>query len=267
VVTTRDNGAQSRYDALGIELSKRYSRGIALNASYTLAKNIADHGGAVPGNYTLENGATTLDVFRGDSDRGNEAFTRRHRFVSTFFAELPFGRGRRFGGTMGRALDSLVGGWDLTGIALVQSGPYLTPFFSTGDPSGTGTTVRGFTAAQRPDCIAEGTLDNPTADAWFDRSAFVVPANNIGRFGNCEVGTLEGPGTTTFSLTVGKWVPIAGSSRLRVEVSFANLFDIENLDIPGTMNVTSGAFGRITRTQPVDQAGPRTVQFQARYTF
>ena len=111
-VTSRDNLAQSRYHALGVELSKRYSRGIAFNASYTLAKNIADHGGPAPASYTAENGANITDLFRGDSDRGNEAFTRRHRFVSTFYAELPFGRGRKFGSTINRALDTLVGGWD-----------------------------------------------------------------------------------------------------------------------------------------------------------
>ena len=267
VVTTRDNNAQARYDALGVELSKRLSRGLAFNASYTLAKNIADHGGTVPGNYTGENGASTVDLFRGDADRGNEPFTRRHRFVSTFYAELPFGRGRAFGQDMNRVLDALVGGWDVTGITLLQSGPYLTPFFANGDPSGTGTTVRGFNATQRPDCIGDGTLSNPTADAYFDVADFVRPANNIGRFGNCEVGTLEGPGTTAFSLTVGKNIPVAGSSKMRFEASFANLFNIENLDIPGNMNITSSAFGRITRTQPVDQAGPRTVQFSLRYSF
>ncbi|HXG90374.1 MAG TPA: TonB-dependent receptor [Vicinamibacterales bacterium] len=267
VVTTRDNGPQSRYDALGLELSKRFSRGVAFNASYTLAKNIADHGGAVPGNYTGENGATTLDLFRGDSDRGNEPFTRRHRFVSTFFAEVPFGRGRAIGTNMSRALDLLVGGWDLTGIALAQSGPYLTPFFSNADPSGTGTTVRGFTASQRPDCVGDGLIANPTSTAYFDVADFVRPANNIGRFGNCKVGILEGPGTTAFSLTVGKDLKIAGSSKLRFEASFANLFNLENLDIPGNMNITSSAFGRITRTQSVDQAGPRTAQFSLRYTF
>jgi hypothetical protein len=33
------------------------------------------------------------------------------------------------------------------------------------------------------------------------------------------------------------------------------------------MNVTSSAFGRITRTQAVDQAGPRTLQLSLRYNF
>ena len=267
VVTTRDNNAQSQYNALGVELTRRLSRGLAFNASYTLAKNIADHGGAVPGNFTGENGATTVNLFRGESDRGNEPFTRRHRFVSTFFAQVPIGRGRAIGKDMNRALDLLVGGWDVTGIGLLQSGPYLTPFFSNADPSGTGTTVRGFTATQRPDCVGNGTLSDPTADRYYDVAAFVRPANNIGRFGNCGVGILEGPGTRTFSLTVGKNIPVAGASRMRFEASFANLFDIENFDIPSNMNITSPAFGRVTRTQPVDQAGPRTIQLSLRYSF
>jgi hypothetical protein len=49
-------------------------------------------------------------------------------------------------------------------------------------------------------------------------------------------------------------------------MAFSNLFNIENLDIPNT-NVTSSAFGRVTATQTVDQAGPRTVQFSLRYSF
>jgi hypothetical protein len=265
VVTTRDNGAQSRYDALGVELSKRLSQGLAVNSSYTLAKNIADHGGAVPGNFTGENGATTLNLFRGDSDLGNEPFTRRHRFVSTFYWELPFGRGGS--ASKSRAVDLVAGGWDLTGIFLVQSGPFLTPSFSNADPSGTGTTVRGFTATQRPDCVGNGQLANPTADKYFDVNAFVRPAANIGRFGDCRAGILVGPGTTTFSLTVGKAFAFTGTSRVRFEASFANLFNIENLDIPGSMSITSSAFGRITQTQSVDQAGPRTVQFSLRFMF
>jgi hypothetical protein len=92
----------------------------------------------VPTSFAAENGATTLDLFRGDSDYGNVAYTRRHRFVSTFLYELPFGRNRHFGGDISRGLDMLVGGWDVTGVTLLQSGPFLTPFFSNGDPSGTG---------------------------------------------------------------------------------------------------------------------------------
>jgi hypothetical protein len=267
VVTTRANDPRSKYHALGLELNKRWSDGLAVNGSYTLARHQSDAGGAVPTAFAAENGATTLDFFRGDADFGNVAFTRRHRFVSTFLYELPFGRGRHFASSIGRGLDVIVGGWDVTGVTLIQSGPFLTPSFSNGDPSGTGANVRGFTATQRPDQTGDGHLDNPSAAAWFDAGAFVRPANNIGRFGNAGVGTLVGPGTRVFSMTVGKAFAVTGPSRVRVEVAFSNLFNLENLDVPGNMNITSSAFGRITGTQSVDQAGPRTIQFSLRYSF
>jgi len=267
VVTTRANDPRSTYHALGLELNKRLAGGLRVNASYTLARHLSDAAGAVPTSFAAENGATTLDLFRGDADYGPVAFTRRHRFVSTFLYELPIGRDRRIGGGISPGLDVIVGGWDLTGVTLIQSGPFLTPSFSNGDPSGTGANTRGFTATQRPDQIADGNLADPTADAWFDRAAFVKPADNIGRFGNAAVGTLIGPGTSVFSLTVGKSFATPGRSRVRLELAFSNLFNLENLDVPANLNVTSSAFGRITRTQAVDQAGPRTMQVSLRYVF
>jgi hypothetical protein len=267
VVTTRANNPRSRYDALGTEINKRFAKGLSVNASYTRARHLSDAGGAVPSNFAAENGATTLDLFRGDADYGNVGFTRRHRFVSTFLYQLPIGKGRRIASDIGSGLDLLIGGWDVTGITLFQSGPFLTPSFSNGDPSGTGATVRGFTATQRPDQVGDGNLDNPTVDAYFDRNAFVRPADNIGRFGNAPVGELVGPGTRVFSMTLGKTVSFASSSRVRFEMAFSNLFNIENLDIPASLNVTSSAFGRITAAQTVDQAGPRTIQFSLRYSF
>jgi Carboxypeptidase regulatory-like domain len=267
VVTTRANDPRSTYHALGLELNKRLAGGLRLNASYTVARHLSDAGGAVPTAFAAENGATTLNLFRGDADYGPVAFTRRHRFVSTFLYELPIGRGRKVAGDIGRGLDAVIGGWDVTGVTLIQSGPFLTPSFSNGDPSGTGANTRGFTATQRPDQIRDGNLGSPTADAWFDAGAFAKPADNIGRFGNAEVGTLIGPGTSVFSMTLGKTVAVAGRSRVRFELAFSNLFNIENLDIPASLNVTSSAFGRITRTQTVDQAGPRTLQLSLRYSF
>src|SRR5262245_16578239 len=266
VVTTRDNGARARYDGLTFELNKRLSRGVSFDNSYTLARNLSDSGGAVPTTFTAENGATGLDLFRGNADYGDVAFTRRHRFVSTFIVELPFGRGRAVGGNAGSALDAVIGGWDLTGITLLQSGTFLTPFFSNADPSGTGTTTRGFTASQRPDCAGNGNVSAPTVDAWFVNSAFARPASNIGRFGDCRVGVLVGPGTSVFSMTIGKSFAVTPPSRLRFEMAFSNLFNTENFDIPNT-NITSSSFGRVTATQKTDQAGPRTVQFSLRFSF
>ncbi|PYR90074.1 MAG: hypothetical protein DMF84_21450, partial [Acidobacteria bacterium] len=267
VVASRDNGAHSRYDGLQTELTRRLSKGLTLDASYTLARQLSDAAGAVPGNFPAENGPSLLNTFRGtQDDYGPMPFTRRHRFVGTFLYELPFGRGRTFGGSMGRGLDVLAGGWDVAGIVLFQSGPFLTPFFSGGDPSGTGANVRGFTSNTRPDQVADGSLSDPTVTRYFDRAAFVIPANNIGRFGNAAVGSLIGPNTKVFSMTLGKSFTVVGTSRVRFEAAFSNLFNVENLGFPNR-NVRSSQFGLITDTQTVDQAAPRTVQFSLRYTF
>ena len=167
---------------------------------------------------------------------------------------------------MGRGLDLVAGGWDLAGIVLAQSGPFLTPSFTGGDPSGTGANVRGFTSTTRPDEVGDGNLATPTVDRYFDRTAFVIPADNIGRFGNARVGSLIGPKTKVFSMTIGKSFTLAGSSRLRFEAALSNLFDTENFGLPNR-NVRSAQFGLITDTQTVDQAAPRTVQFSLRYSF
>lgn len=267
VVASRDNGAHSRYDGLQTDITKRFSHGLSLDASYTLARQLSDAGGPVPNTYPAENGPSLLNRFRGrDDDYGPMPFTRRHRFVATFLYQLPFGRDRAFGADIGRALDLLVGGWDVTGVMLAQSGPQLTPFFTGRDPGGIGANVRGFTSTGRPDQIGDPTVDDPTPERYWDRAAFEIPANNIGRFGNAEVGSLPGPGTRVFSMTIGKAFVITGRSRVRFEAAFSNLFDIENLGFPNR-NVGSGTFGRITDTQSVDQAGPRTVQFSLRYSF
>jgi hypothetical protein len=167
---------------------------------------------------------------------------------------------------MGRGMDLLAGGWDVSGVALLQSGPFLTPFFTGRDPSGTGANSRGFTSTTRPDQVGDGNLSDPTVDRYFDRSAFVIPPNNIGRFGNAAIGSLIGPDTKAFSMTIGKSFTITGTSRIRFEAAFSNLFNTENLGLPNR-NVGSGQFGLITATQTVDQAGPRTVQFSLRYSF
>ncbi len=80
---------------------------------------------------------------------------------------------------------------------------------------------------------------------YFDRSAFVVPANNIGRFGNAGVGILRGPGTEVFSMSLAKRFLLTERVNLRYEATMSNLFNHTNLDIPANLNIGSGSFGRI----------------------
>ena len=112
-------------------------------------------------------------------------------------------------------------------------------------------------------------LANSTTSAYFDASAFAIPAANRGSFGTCGVGILEGPGTATFSMSAGKTLQLTERVGVRYEAQFANLFNILNKDVPN-MNVGASNFGAITASQPVglgQQAGPRTIQMMLRFQF
>ena len=109
-------------------------------------------------------------------------------------------------------------------------------------------------------------VSNPTRDQWLNPSAFVRPDNNIGRFGNCGVGIMEGPGTKNFSMSFGKRFPIRERVGLLYEAQISNVFNITNLGIPNAQ-ITSSSFGRITSTQSAEQAGARTIQMTLRLEF
>ena len=272
-VLTRSNGPSANYNAVTIEAERRYVKGLTLDAHYTLAKDLSNALGAVPSADVAENGATILNRFGIGADYGNVVFNRRNRFVGTFEYDLPYGRGQRFGGTINPVVNLALGGWSIAGIDLWQSGPFLTPSFSGTDPSGTGVLVRGVTTAQRPDCVSNNyKASSQTRNDWFNINAFSVPGNNIGRFGNCGVGILQGPGTQTFAGTAGKNFRINERFNVRYEAQFANLFNHTNLAAPATNISSPGTFGTITNVQDANtpygpSAGPRNVQMSLRATF
>jgi hypothetical protein len=273
-VLTRADGPSAKYDALSLEANHRFAHDLTFSNSYTWAKSITNALGvapssAIPTGGQGDNGDNVNNIYNIAADEGNAYYLPRQRFVSTLVYDLPIGRGKKYFGGVSRAANAVLGGWRVTGIALVQTGPWLTPYFpsSLSDPSGTFPSSRSV-SQQRPDCASgrTGYLSNPTTADYFNVSAFSVPASDIGRFGNCGVGILEGPGTGTFSSSVGKTFAISEKVGLRYEAQFANLFDILNKAAPN-MNVASGSFGLISQSQLVQQAGPRSIQMMLRFQF
>jgi len=273
-VLTRADGPSAKYDALSLEANHRFAHDLTFSNGYTWAKSITNALGvapssAIPTGGQGDNGDNVNNIYNIAADEGNAYYLPRQRFVSTLVYDLPIGRGKKYFGGVSRAANAVLGGWRVTGIALVQTGPWLTPYFpsSLSDPSGTFPSSRSV-SQQRPDCASgrTGYLSNPTTADYFNVSAFSVPASDIGRFGNCGVGILEGPGTGTFSSSVGKTFAISEKVGLRYEAQFANLFDILNKAAPN-MNVASGSFGLISQSQLVQQAGPRSIQMMLRFQF
>lgn len=271
-VLTRANGPSARYDALTIEFNRRFAKGLTFTNSYSWAKNLSNALGVAPNSNIGQggqgdNGPNVNNWYNIAADRGNAPYTRRNRFVNTLTYELPFGRGQKIAGSIGRAANLLAGGWRVPGITLLQSGSYLTPYFTGGDPSGTNPQGRSV-SQQRPDVIAgvSQTPSSQTVTQWFNPAAFSIPGNNIGRFGNAGTGILEGPGEATFSMSIGKNFAFTERINLRYEAQFANLFNVENYASPN-MQLNSGNFGQITSMQSVEQGGPRTIQMGLRLSF
>ncbi len=273
-VLTRDNGPSAKYDAATLELNRRFSNNLTFSNNYTFAKNITNSLGtapssAIPTGGQGDNGENVNNYYNIAADSGNAYFMPRQRFVSTFVYDLPFGRGQRYGGNVSRAANLAVGGWRVTGVTLAQTGPWLTPYFSSSlaDPSGTFPLSRSV-KQQRPDCVAgqTGYSPDPTTADYYNVAAFTIPASDIGRFGNCGVGILQGPGTATFSMSAGKTFAITERLGVRYEAQFANLFNILNKAAPNT-NAGSSSFGLISQSQEVEQGGPRSIQMMLRVQF
>lgn len=286
LIFSRDAGANALYNSLQVEANRRLAGGLAYTAAYTLAKNLADNAGPAPGGFAGENGGGRVtNSLDRRADRGDVYATRRHRMVNTLVYQLPFGRGRRFLSQASRPVDLLAGGWQFSTILTLQSGPFLTPVFSGGDPSGTNAPSRG---PQRPDRLgaANGSVPGPTRDQWADRSAFACPGraagalqfdcrigavpgrdpNPIGRFGNSGVGILTGPGTFAWNAGMQKRFAFGERAGLRLEGSFTNLPNWTNLGDPN-LNIADSNFGRITSVRSVDFGGGRTGQVSLRLEF
>lgn len=269
------NAAESNYGSATAEVSKRGNQGLSFDASYTWTRDLSNAGGATPSAFAVAGGSYLTDRFHPSLDYGNVIYDRRHRFLATYLYDLPFGSGKRWL-NHGGAMNQLAGNWQLGGVTILQSGPFLTPYQQSVDPANTNilTTV----GQARPDQIRTMSPYAPmrTTTQWLNPNAF--PYQNlavnygtqnqvgIGRFGNAPVGGVIGPGTMNFSLAATKGIPLSEHTKLLLGLEAANVFNHRNYE-PPNMGVDSGAFGSITALQTAEGAGPRSLEVVGRVNF
>jgi len=248
------NCADNHYDSLQTKLNKRFSEGYSLLAHYTWQKVTQE------GN----------DYFIHDPEvsRGRPDWDRRHNFVFTQLAELPFGQGRRFLGNMGTVADAILGGWQINSTTTIQSGLPFTPSYrDCGEDRDTGPC--------RPDLIGEvrtiGDQEN-----WFDTTPIGSPGSPyarpaVGTFGNIGRNTLTGPMYWRTDASLFKHFRFTESTALEFRFEVFNLFNHVNLGqpdaeigIPGNLNDNAG---RITSTAYGGLDPMRQLQFALKLTF
>jgi hypothetical protein len=260
----RDIG-ESNYNAATIAVQKRFSKGLQFQASYIFARSLADNAGYNPTTFTGENGGTISDNHHPGLDYGNVSFTRRQRFLATFLYELPFGKGKTFLNGGNSIVDHVIGGWELAGVVVATTGPFLT-ILAGGDPSGTAF----------PDLVGNGRADSvskvspyagQSLNSWINPAAFTAAPDNIGRFGTSPVGAVTGPGTQAVSLSMFKSVVFTERLKLQIGASAANAFNHPNYAVPGNLTVGTSGFAQVSNLQTAEGAGPRSLQLSARITF
>jgi hypothetical protein len=260
------NTGEDNYRAFELDATHRMQHGLYFDANYTFADNVADNQGDVPSGYAGEvnYGLPIADRFNIKQDLGNVEGTRRHRMLLTGVNQLPFGKGRRFMND-GGVKDALLGGWDLTTVTLLETGPWLTPTISSSaDQSNTNVENRG--ALLRPDAVSNHFYAGQSRAQFFNLAAFSPTPAGAGRFGNAGVGILQGPGTAAVSLGVAKQFHVTEKVHARFESTFTNVLNHTNFAPPVTA-IDSSTFGALTGPQTAENAGNRTGQAALRVDF
>jgi len=260
----------SNFNGLTVRGERRLSNGLSFISSYAWSKSIDDSVGisaASDGSMLFAQDARNLRAERSVSD-----YDVTHRFVFSYVYDLPFGR------TRNNLLHAIAGGWQLTGILSLQTGPPFT-VLSGRDESNTGNTGVG---SDRPNIIGDWRIPNPGPDRWFNTCTLLAngaqrnclpgdtPAwqiNAINTFGNAGRNTLRSDGLKNFDLGLSRAFRITEKVSLQLRSEFFNLVNHPNFALP-TQSAAGSSFATISRAAFQSQTGAqRQIQFAAKIVF
>ncbi len=260
----------SNYNTGTFSVQKRAAN-FQFEGSYVYTRNLTNIYGATSGSTASfgsanEFGGTLSDPYNPNLDYGNTPFSRRHRFLLTFLYELPFGKGKQFVNGSNPIVSRVVGGWTLSGIVLAQSGPFMT-VSTLNDPSGVGYNLFSSNGGRADTVPGVARYTGQSLNQWINPNAFTDPADNIGRFGDSQQGSVVGPGTNAVSLSLLKRVAITESARFEIGAQVANAFNHPNYLAPSNLTVGVSGFAQINAMQSAEGGGPRAIQLTGRITF
>lgn len=236
-VTQVDSIGFSSYRALWMAVTKRLSRGLSFDGSYTWSRSLDT-------NSLNSSGFAVQDAFNIRGEYGLSDFDARHRFVVNAAYDLPFSR------------HTLIRGWQVATVVQAQSGNPVNIVTSNSRLNGSPNTVR-------PDITGPVRIIG-AAERWFDPSVFVA----VDRFGNAPRNAVSGPGFRNVDLSISRRSGSDSRVGYELRVDVFDLFNHVNFGPPGNI-VGSPTFGKITRTRlPTGEAGSsRQLQLAIRMSF
>jgi outer membrane receptor protein involved in Fe transport len=245
-LTVFKSAVPSWYDSFQTRVEKRFGQGYTILGSYTLGK-------AIDWASWHASGTSWSDPRYPEIDKGLADYDRRHTLAVSFLWDLPlFNQSQGF-------TRSLLGGWQLGGIASYYSG---APVDITVENDNN---FDGVSGNERPNVIGNWSVDSPSADqlkagaTWFNVSAF--EQNGPGEMGMLGRNALTGPSYRSLDLSLAKRFRITEGHSVSFRLETFNVFDTVNLNSPNG-NIRSGNFGKITSSDAA-----RIFQIGLRYDF
>ncbi|HVZ17776.1 MAG TPA: TonB-dependent receptor [Terriglobales bacterium] len=230
------NDSSSNYNALQVKFEKRFSQGLQFQTNFTWSKAF---------NHSADNGF--LYSVDPQGSYGPDDFNRDKVWIFNAVYQLPFGRGKRFAGGAGRALDLIIGGWQITDTTNLSSGLPWTPYDATcnadtgpclpnsvGGSFHTGTsgfdpvthTVTFFTPVTpiiQSATIGEDTCSNTIASGPFG----LAPCGAQGLIGR---NSMRGPGAFTDNMSISKDFKLTERFNAQFRMDAFNVFNHPILD-------------------------------------
>lgn len=238
-----EDGGTSNYHGMLLSIQRRRARGLTVQGNYTWSHCIGDEGDSQPGI-----GTSAIYPGRRWWTRGNCDGDRRHVVnMSTVYETPQFAN---------RAAQVLGGGWRISGIVRLQSGPYFSVL------SGTDTTFTNSQGSTRANqVLANPYAANKSIDQWLDRAAFAVPAP--GEFGN-GANSIQGPGRIQVDMGLTRTFRVRENHSVEFRAEAFNLPNHLNPSNPGAafFTLNSQTFGKTITAED-----PRIIQFALKYVF
>ncbi len=234
-----DDGGNANYNALLVKAEHRFNNYYTILANYTYSHCISD------ADFIGDlGGPLTQDPYNRRGERGNCGFDLRNGFNLSFVLQSPR--------LKNRWADRLLGSWKLAPILGIHSGIWFTPV------TGLDNSLTGI-GLDRPNVVGNPYIRNTSTLQWLNANSFVP--NALGAFGDVGSDSLLGPAFFNIDAAVSRQFSIREQQRLELRFEFFNLTNHANFSNPDN-DLQDSTFGKI-----LSDAGPRILQFAAKYTF
>jgi hypothetical protein len=245
----------SSYNALQVDVSRRFSRTLQFRANYTWSKSL-DNNSALTGAQANNQPQMVMDRFDLRKDWGPSALNVAHQAHFTATYELPFGHDQHWlSGTSGLA-GTLVSGWTFNTITTVASGFPFTPQDGSND-SGDGDTRNPDRPSLNPAFHGPIILGSPAQ--WFNPSAFVLP--QAGTYGNLGRGSFTGPGLVEVDASLFKDSQLTEKMKLQFRAEFFNAPNHTNFGPPNAIVFSGSAISPSAGLISATATTSRQIQF------